>query len=147
MSLLDQLKARRAEIAKGVHFTVKVPRWTDPSVAVRFEAPDSDELDRAYRRLDKAKTGHAKFDINSKFLAGLVTDVFVIDDTTNDAEPVSFDQLAAALDIPASPQDALKALFFTQPDMLATLDALAKWAGEEGERVDDDLLDEVKSGN
>lgn len=144
-SLLDRLKARRAEIAADVVFTVKLPRWSDPSIAVRLKAPDSDHLDRILKRHDKAKTGSAKFDISARFLADHVTALYVIDDATDDATETSFVELADALDIPASPAEALKALFFTEPDLGTTLTAYAEWAGQEGERIDGNLVGE--SGN
>ncbi|WP_221585553.1 hypothetical protein [Microbacterium sp. G2-8] len=130
---LAALRTQRAEIKKKLHLDLQVPRYEEP-VYVRYSPPTKAQInrinDRASKSRDKGAFGEAML------LADCCIGVFQKD---ADGKPIGgeedwpkFDKdLAAYLGEPELERaaDVVRALFFTDGDIISQLAALTNWAG------------------
>lgn len=172
MSQMFNLRARREEIAARQHKDLRVPRWSNPEVWVRYRPLTWDEVRSPITKVEKAK-GHARIriehDANADILVKACLGVFfAVDDVAYNPlteEPIGkldsngwdvtldecprFDpDLARVLGVPGADEGSLTArlicreLFFTDGDMMAQAGELSRWSGFTNQEVDEEFAGE-----
>lgn len=150
-SVLGRLAQRRQEVAEDQVLTIPVPRWSDPTVKVRYGLLDSDTLDKGRQALEKAqknkgkgnRVAEANLNANIDILVAACQAVFAeldelpeetfsmrIDD--ENGQPTLFDpDLAAALALHdgATARQVVKALFISDGDIMAHASEVVEWSG------------------
>jgi hypothetical protein len=143
-SILGGMAARREEIIASAHTDLRVPRWTDPEVFVRFAPVDHGVIRRGQVRVDKAPDkdkARVEVEANSDLLAAACVGVFaVIDGKEYSLRPGDYDgawtgfddDLAEALGMDPSARTArqvIKALYMFEPDIIKTAGDVVEFSG------------------
>jgi hypothetical protein len=153
--VLASLAERRKQLSAEQVYTIKVPRWTEPELRIRFHPLEHKDLMRAAREQEKAQKGDPKkraqimVDTNADLLCLACEEVVAVVDGQErqiaDGAPVTFDpRLAMALGIPdsASARAVCRELFITEADLLATARGLSEWSGYTSDDVQEMLAGE-----
>ncbi|WP_156759561.1 hypothetical protein [Microbacterium karelineae] len=139
---LAALRTQRAKIKQKLHLDLLVPRYDEP-VYVRYMPPTKAQINRVSDRATKSRDKDALAE--AMLLAECCLGVFQKDD---DGKPIGdpddwpkFDKdLAEYLGEPSLDRaaDVVRALFFTDGDIIAQAAALTSWAGyAEAQAVED----------
>lgn len=144
------LKNRREQIVNDLFVDIKVPRWEEPEIYVRFKPVSATRLNAAIDRRRKSKTDDWSLLANADMLVDSCVGVYAVIDGNkdnkmslrlNDANGpwTKFDpDLAAALGVEASrASDACVALYLTEGDLLDTAAKLFKWSGIANDEADE----------
>ncbi|MGX9348159.1 hypothetical protein [Microbacterium sp. KNMS] len=133
-SPLAGLRAERERIEAELHLDLRVPRWEIP-VYVRYRSPEQDEIKRINSNAEKAKDKDGQF-AEAILLAQCCLGVFQRDENGKPiGEPgdwPKFDgDLAEMLGKPGLERSVavVRALFFTDGDIMAQAATLTRWAG------------------
>lgn len=159
MSLLTNLRDRRESIAQALTLDKQVPRWSDPSIWVRYIPVDFKVANKA-RILATSKGDQAEKILLANvdtLIAGCIgvyaTLPGVVDDDGElkqfslrpgdpDGPPTTFDRDLAqnlGLNSEATARQVVRTLFLTDGDILSAAADLAKFSGMAGEAADDEL--------
>lgn len=157
VSLLQSLKDRRRTIAESQFLELQVPRWSNPEIWVRYKAVDFNVVDRARRNAEKAK-GDKQSDAIlmanvDSLIAGCVGVYAILEDDDEhrhlslrpgepEGELTTFDRDLASnlgLNSEATARQVVRALFFTDGDILEHAQRLGRWSGYKGETADEEL--------
>lgn len=157
ISLLRHLGDRRQEIVQSQTLDLQVPRWKNPEIWVRYRPVDFSTVDRARRNADKAK-GDKQSDaillanIDSLIAACVAVYATLEDDdehrqfSLRQGDPegplTTFDRDLAVnlgLNSEATGRQIVRALFFTDGDILDQAQRVGRWSGYRGDQADDDL--------
>ncbi|WOF23843.1 hypothetical protein N8K70_03945 [Microbacterium betulae] len=130
---LASLRKQREQIKASLHLDLLVPRYDEP-VYVRYTAPTKAQINRINDRAKKSRDKDALAE--AALLAECAVGVFQKDDA---GKPIGqpeqwpkFDKdLAEYLGEPKLERavDVVRALFFTDGDIIAQAAALGRWAG------------------
>lgn len=144
------LKARREQIVNDLYIDLKVPRWDEPEIFVRFKPVSATKLNATIDRRRKSKHDDWSFLANADMLVDSCIGVYaVLNGNTdeklslrlNDAngEWTKFDpDLADALGVVANRAvDACIALYLTEGDLIDTANRLFKWSNIANEEADE----------
>lgn len=164
-SPLAALKVRREELAKGLHLDLKVPRWEDPEIFVRYAPIDSTKMEESIAKRSQGGKGWsilANADVLAQSCQGVyacldgdytkkfslkapeVAGVDASEDALLRVAWTRFDQdLREALGVHAATHnDAVsvcRALYLTDGDLIAAATALMEWSGISAEKLDEDF--------
>lgn len=156
-SVLGHLRDRREQIAEEQLKVIPVPRWSNPEVFVRYRPVEHDELRKAQRLVERAKQNRSAAEVNSNadVLIRACVAVFARLEGRDEemslrpgdptGELTTFDRdLAANLLGPEEAENAtarqvLRALFFTDGDILSHAEALVNWSGYRTRETDEQL--------
>jgi hypothetical protein len=140
-SPLAGLRAQRQEIREKLHLDLRVPRYED-DVFVRYSPPTQAQIKRHTERAKKTRGGDTGAFVETLVLAECCQGVF---QKNASGEPIGspeewpkFDaDLAEYLGAPEAKRavDVVKALYFTDGDIISTAAGLMKWAGFADEQV------------
>lgn len=149
-SPLASLRARRAEIVDDLYLDIKVPRWEDPEIYVRFKPVSTVKLNAAIDRRRKQKTDDWSFLANADMLVDSCIGVYAVlnGDTTQKLSLAPGDHkgtwtkfdpsLAAALGVDANRAiDVCQALYLTEGDLIDTANKLFRWSNVSDEEADE----------
>jgi len=147
---LISLKNRREQIVNELFIDIKVPRWEDPEVYVRFKPVSAVKLGGAIERRRKQKGDDWSILANADMLVESCIGVYaVIDGNTEEkfslkagdagAQWTKFDpDLATALGIEATRAvDVCMSLYLTEGDMIDTANRLFRWSNIANEEADE----------
>lgn len=136
---LAALRQQRQKIQQALHLDLRVPRYEEP-VFVRYSAPTRAQLTKVQDRVSKSRDGELLGE--ALLLAECCVGVFQKD---ANGEPIGtpeewpkFDKdLAAYLGEPdlSRAADIVRALFFTDGDIISTAATINRWAGYAAEQA------------
>lgn len=147
-SPMASLRARREALTKRLHVDLQVPRYEDPAVFVRYRPLTQAEIDAAMGRHEKSKDPDKTATVNAALLAAACVGVFqvgadgreasVIVDNLDGEWPRFDERLAAELGLPDATTAAtvVRALYFTDGDVIAAASALTAWSGYSQEKLE-----------
>jgi len=148
------LKARRAELAEKLWIDLRVPRWTEPAVFVRYAPINTVQVDKAVAKRQNKKTDDWSLLANADILINACLGVYATLDGNSDekyslvpgnehAPWTKFDQdlgRALGLDQHASQAtDVVKELYLTDGDLIAAANQVFEFSGVSNEKVDADF--------
>jgi hypothetical protein len=149
-SPLASLRKRRAEIIEDLYLDIKVPRWENPEIYVRFKPLSTVKLGASLERRRKSKVDDWSLLANADMLVDSCLGVYaVVDGDLNNklslapGDPkgvwTKFDPaLAAALGVDAQRAvDVCQALYLTEGDLIDTANKLFTWSNVSGEQADE----------
>jgi len=133
---LAALRAQRAKIKESLHLDLKVPRYEDPAVYVRYRPMNAGQMKRILEKAKSSKHPDAVALANATILAECTVGVFELDAKGKPiGEPDQWLQfgpeLAEYLGEPELKRaaDVVRSLFFTDGDIIATAGRLTEWSG------------------
>ena len=147
---LLSLKSRREEIKKDLYIDLQVPRWSTPEVFVRYGPIDATRADQAIRK----REGSKEFSVlaNADILAQACIGVYACLDGDRDTKYslnsdnpdgpwTRFDPaLARNLGlITDAAVDVVRALYYTDGDLIQAAAALGEWSGKTNAKLDEDF--------
>lgn len=151
VSPLAALKRRREEIINDLFIDIRVPRWSEPELYIRFKPVSAIRLGAAIERRRKQKGDDWSLLANADMLVESCVGIYAVVDgdhenklSLKEGHPngkwTRFDpDLAQALGIEAERAvDVCTALFMTEGDLLDTSNRLFRWsniANEEGDET------------
>lgn len=153
LSILGQLRARRESIKNSEHKTIRVPRWSDPEIFVRYAPLEHGQIRRAQSFVEKApkqRKYQTEIDGNCDLLIRACVGVFAVLDgheySLNPDDPngehTRFDADLArnlGLEENATAREIVKALFITDGDIIGHASELVRWSGYRDAIADEDL--------
>jgi hypothetical protein len=149
VSPLISLRERREQIVNDLYIDIKVPRWDDPSIFVRFRPVSAMKLNAAIERRRKQKGEDWTLLANADVLIDSCIGIYAIFDGEdhkyslrhNDAQGkwTKFDKdLADSLGVEAErATDTLRALYLTEGDLIDTANKLFRWSNISGDEADE----------
>lgn len=128
VSILKNLKQRREELAGSLLLPISVPRWEDPAIVLQCAPLSHHEIRRGAVQVEKAKD-KAAAEVNS--LADVVIRSTKRIDVENESFPGFGAELAEALELDpeSSARELVKALFFTEGDIMMVGSAVVEFSG------------------
>lgn len=153
-SILGRLRARRDEIAAAQFIDLPVPRWEDPVLKARYRPLEHEVIRKGFQTQRKAKDkAAAEVNTNADLLIAACMGVYAEEDGKQmslnpngpDEEWTTFDpDLAASLGLPenATARQVVRAVYFTDGDVIATGRRIIEFSGYQLEEGDDELLGE-----
>lgn len=157
LSVLGQLKERHEEIKEQDVLDLAVPRWSDPEIVVRYKAIDHSAIRAGGVAYDKApakRKAEAEVNANCDVLAKACVAVFArLDGQEYSLRPddpkgeyTKFDaDLGANLGLDrddCTARQVIKALFFTDGDILGHAQKVAEFSGYREQEADEGLSGE-----
>ena len=149
MSPLAALHARRAEIVSELYLDIKVPRWDNPEIYVRFRPASAIKLSNSLDKRRKTNQSDWAILANADMLIDACIGVYAVLDGEHDEkfslrknDPngswTTFDaDLAEALGVTERKATAVvQALFLTEGDLIDTANKLFAWSGIAGDEAD-----------
>jgi hypothetical protein len=146
------LKARRDKIKESLYIDLQVPRWEDPEIFVRFGPIDSVRSEQAIERRRKSNTKEFGLLANADILAQCCIGVYACLDGDHDTkyslnpdDPegpwTRFDpDLARNLGlITDAAVDVVRALYYTDGDLIQAATTLVDWSGKTNAQLDSDF--------
>lgn len=146
------LKARREKIKENLYIDLQVPRWEDPEIFVRFGPIDSVRSEQAIER--RRKTNSKEFGIlaNADILAQSCIGVYAcldgnretkysLNPDTPEGAWTKFDPILArnlGL-ITDSAVDVVRALYYTDGDLIQAATTLVDWSGKTNAQLESDF--------
>jgi len=150
LSPLAALRARREQLVNELYLDIKIPRWDEPELFVRFKPVSAVRLNNAIERRRKQKGDDWSILANADMLIDCCIGVYATLEGNHDEkfslrenDPhgtwTKIDQdLAKALGIEAErASDVCVNLFFTEGDLIDVANKLFKWSGIAGEEADE----------
>jgi hypothetical protein len=143
-SLKGTLAKRREEIASELFLELEVPRWQDPTIAIRYQLVPHEIVSRAQRSLEKAKGNRGEAELNAnkdlliKACVGIVAH-------NPDEEWTGFgdEALAESLGVATpSARSVCSALFYSDGDIFSHASAVIEFCGYKNAEVETDLAGE-----
>jgi hypothetical protein len=146
---LISLKNRRQEIVDDLYLDIKVARWDEPEIYVRFKPVSATKLNATVERRRKQKSDNWSLLANADMLVDCCIGVYgVIEGSDgkfslreNDANGkwTKFDKdLAHSLGLEAnSAVESCIGLYFSEGDLLDTANKLFRWSNIAGEEADE----------
>jgi len=144
------LRNRREQIVNELFIDIKVPRWEDPEIYVRFKPVSATKLNATIDRRRKQKGDDWSLLANADMLVDSCVGVYAVVDGDKDNKLslrldnpngpwTKFDpELATALGVDATrAADACIALYLTEGDLLETASKLFKWSGITNDEADE----------
>lgn len=157
-SILGRIKSRREEIAAAQFTDIRVPRWENPELWVRYGTLEHPFIERTFDRARKAKKenrGEAVVNSNADILIEACIGVYAIHPTTNekvslsprgeDDEWTRFDPdlgETMGLSTDATARQVLRTVYFTDGDILSAAGDVVRFSGYVQTDADRDLLGE-----
>lgn len=159
-SVLSSLKEKRQEVLDKQVLPLRVPRWDDPVILVRYKPVEHGLIRAAQHRVEKAgadKKAQVEVDSNADILIqGCIAVVAVVDGKEYSlrpgdelGEPTRFDRdLAENLGIegeggkPPTARMVVRGLFITGGDILSAATELVKFSGYRETEADAAVLGE-----
>lgn len=152
VSPLAALRARREQLVNELYIDIKVPRWDEPELYVRFKPVSAVRLNSAIERRRKQKGDDWSILANADMLIDCCLGVYAVMNGDTE-EKLSLREgnphgswtkidkdLANALGIEAErASDACMGLFFTEGDLIDVANKLFKWSGIAGDEADEDF--------
>ena len=151
-SALANLADKRKKMRDGLHLDLKVPRWEDPEIFVRFNPIDATQTEAAIDKRRESNIPEWLVLANADILALACEGVYATldgDHTTkyslrlgdNDGKWTRFDpDLAAALGVTLpGATEVVRALYPTDGDLLNTAAVLTEWSSSTIEKADGDF--------
>lgn len=139
---LIALRQRRQEIIDELYMDLRVPRWDDPEIYVRFKPVSASRLNGAIERRRKQKADNWSILANADMLVDACVGIYASFDggetqyslRLDDPEGkwTKFDhELASALglDDAKSAAEACLGLYLTEGDLIDAANRLFKWSG------------------
>jgi hypothetical protein len=149
-SPLAALRDRRAQIVNDLHTDIKVPRWDEPELYVRFKPVSAVKLNKAIERRRKVGGEDWSLLANADMLIEACIGVYaVVDGNTenklslrvNDSKGAwtKFDtELSDAIGLDAQrASDVVLGVYLTEGDLIDTANKLFKWSGIAGDEADE----------
>jgi len=149
-SPLAALRDRRAQIVNDLYTDIKVPRWDEPELYVRFKPVSAVKLNKAIERRRKVGGEDWSLLANADMLIEACIGVYaVVDGDTdnklslkvNDAKGswTKFDSdLSEAIGLDAvRATDVVLGVYLTEGDLIDTANKLFKWSGIAGDDADE----------
>jgi len=150
LNALASLRTRRAEIVNELYTDIKVPRWDEPELYVRFKPVSAVKLNKAIEKRRKAGGEDWSLLANADMLIDSCMGVYAVVDGDTDnklslktGEPkgdwTKFDMdLANAIGIEAQrASDVVLGVYLTEGDLIDTANKLFKWSGVAGSEADE----------
>jgi hypothetical protein len=147
---LLSLKNRRSQIVESLYLDLRVPRWDEPEIYVRFKPVSTTKLNTAVEKRRKSKSSDWAVLANADMLIESCIGVYaVIDgDTENklslypnnpNGAWTRFDmKLAESLGIEADEAtDVVNGLYFTEGDLIDAANRLFSWSNVANEEADE----------
>jgi hypothetical protein len=147
---LLSLKNRRSQIVDSLYIDIKVPRWDEPEIYVRFKPVSTIKLAAAVDKRRKSKDDEWSLLANADMLIASCIGIYAVLDGDTDnklsldpAGPTSnwtkFDKkLAESLGIEADEAtDVVRGLYFTEGDLIDTANRLFAWSNIANEEADE----------
>ena len=146
---LISLKSRRQAIADDLYLDIRVPRWDDPEVYVRFKPVSATKLNATIERRRKQKADNWSLLANADMLVDCCIGIYAQVEGTdgkfslreNDANGpwTKYDKdLAHALGLDAnSAVESCIGLYFSEGDLLDTANKLFRWSNIAGDEADE----------
>jgi hypothetical protein len=157
LSMLGQLSKRREEIKQGATTDLKVERWSDPEIWVRYKPVDHNIIRSGINRVEQAQPkdkARIEVDINSDVLirgcVGVFARVNGKDYSLRPGDPhgeyTKFDgDLADNFELPEEARSArqvVKALYIFEGDIMAASAKIAEFSGYRDQVADEEVLGE-----
>jgi len=147
-SPLLSLRARRAEIVDNLWVDLRVPRWDNPKIFVRYAPVSAVKLNTAIERRRKEKGDDWSLLANADMLVDSCIGIYgELDDGTQislrDGDPsgkwTTFDpDLAKALGVEVERAvDTVRSLYLTEGDLIDASNKLFRWSGIAGDEADE----------
>jgi hypothetical protein len=150
MTPLASLKARRAEILNELYLDIKVPRWDEPEIFVRFKPVSASRLNKVLEKRRKAGGEDWAILANADMMIDSCIGVYAVMGGNRDeklslrpGDPkgdwTRFDaDLGAALGVEQALATAtVRALFLTEGDLIEAANQLFNWSGISGQEADE----------
>jgi len=147
---LASLQARREQIVNDLYVDIKVPRWEDPEIYVRFKPVSTIKLNAAIERRRKQKGDDWSLLANADMLIESCVGIYAVfnGDTENklslsttdpNGKWTKFDpELAKALGVDAQrATDSVQALYLTEGDLIDTANRLFRWSNVANDEADE----------
>lgn len=159
-SVLSSLKEKRQEVLDKQVLPLRVPRWDDPVILVRYKPVEHGLIRAAQNRVNKAsadKKAEIEIEANADILiSGCLAVVAVVDGKEYSlrpgdelGEPTRFDRdLAQNLGIegeggkPPTARMVVRGLFITGGDVLSAANEVVKFSGYKETEADEAILGE-----
>lgn len=152
--MLGSLKARRAEVLTNSTIDLRVPRWDNPEMFVRFKPVSHALLKKATRvglNAAERKRDEAEVEANCDVLIDGCVGVFARLDGKDyslrpgdeDGEPTLFDEdLAENLGCGKTARAVVRALYITDGDIISTASRISEFSGYKDAETMDALTGE-----
>ncbi len=151
MSVLGNLKERRAQVLEEQVLDLPVPRWTNPTIVVRYRPVEHTLIRRAQSSVDKApkrQKSEMEVDVNADILIRGCKEVVAVVDGEEyslregepEGDPTAFDaDLAKALglDTRATARQVVRSLFLTDGDILSAATSVITFSGYKETEADE----------
>lgn len=150
VSPLAALRARREQIVDGLYIDIKVPRWDEPEIFVRFKPVSTIRLSAAIEKRRKSKDENWSVLANADVLIDSCIGVYALTSADPEAklslrlnDPfgkwTKFDMdLCQALGLEASrASDAVLGLYLTEGDLIETANRLLRWSNIASDEADE----------
>jgi hypothetical protein len=147
---LVSLRNRREEIVSNLFIDIKVPRWEDPEIFVRFKPVSATRLNSAIEKRRKQKSDDWSLLANADMLVDSCVGIYGVIDGDKDnklslriGDPngslTKFDpELGAALGVDAQRAvDVCTSLYLTEGDLLEVANRLFQWSGVASDEADE----------
>jgi hypothetical protein len=147
---LASLKDRRNQILNDLYLDVKVPRWNDPEIFVRFKPVSASRLNKVLEKRRKAGGEDWAILANADMMIDSCIGVYAVMDGDRDTklslrpgdpkgEWTKFDaDLGAALGVEQKLATAtVRALFLTEGDLIEASNQLFAWSGISAQEADE----------
>lgn len=149
-SPLESLKKRREKLMSDLYVDIRVPRWDDPEIYVRFKPVSAIKLGAAVERRRKQKGDDWSLLANADMLVEACIGIYAVVDGdldnklslksgNPDGKWTRFDpDLAEAIGVEAERAvDSCIALYMTEGDLLDTANRLFRWSNIAGDEADE----------
>lgn len=155
-SVLGSLLARREQLLQEQVLELKIPRWKNPEIIVRYTPIEYELVQRLGKRIEKAKADkqvEVEIDANADTLIASCAGVFAVIDGVRyslregdeDGEPTRFDRdLAENLGLPegSTARQVVRTMYLTDGDMFQHAAKIMEFSGFAVDRADEELAGE-----
>jgi len=147
---LLSLRNRRTQIVNELYTDIKVPRWDEPEIYVRFKPVSATKLNANIEKRRKMNTGDWSYLANADMLIDSCVGIYAVVDGDHDNklslrlnDPngswTKFDhELADAVGLETTrATDVVSALFLTEGDMIDVANKLFRWSNIANNEADE----------
>jgi hypothetical protein len=131
---------RKQALAKGLYLDLKIPRY-DETLVGRFKPVGNRVITAAHKRMEASKDPDREAIANAAIMSHGVVGFF---DPEHPDKIADVSEVRDMLDLPADATaiDILRALFYTDGDLIAVAGKLAEWSG-----FSEQAAEEYQQGN